>query len=396
MSAPSKHVARSQVEQAGKREDPRECEPIRPATTRPAGAAAVRFPLPIDELPVSLPGDLVPTVARLASLLNLIDSLPWPAILVNESGEVTHVNAQMRERGARLEGRADLHVRSLFPEYYNALQGERPWLVSQDADVVMISGDIPVREKLWLRKLDAGAVMIIVDQTRLQELEIGYAQNARLASMGFLLASIAHEIGSPLSVISSAAQILQSKRGVARSDSGLTYQAVLEGDTITAPLTLRTESYELLGDGEIAIDRYTSVEFAALENEHLWQNVWQMACRVEHIPNVGDYVQYEVADLSLIVVRTAPEVVKAFHNSCRHRGTSLVEADAIPRSSSAHSMDLPGVSTAPFEACPQLGTSPTQCQKTSSCQRRPLHSGKASFSSILAIIRSRSSCSATR
>ena len=50
-----------------------------------------------------------------------------------------------------------------------------------------------------------------------------------------------------------------------------------------------------------------------------------MACRVEHIPNVGDYVQYEVVDLSLIVVRTAPEVVKAFHNSCRHRGTSLVE-----------------------------------------------------------------------
>ena len=68
-----------------------------------------------------------------------------------------------------------------------------------------------------------------------------------------------------------------TKRGVARSDSGLTYQAVLEGDTITAPLALRTESYELLGDGEIAIDCYTSVEFAALDNEHLWQNVWQMA-----------------------------------------------------------------------------------------------------------------------
>ena len=31
--------------------------------------------------------------------------------------------------------------------------------------------------------------------------------------MGFLLASISHEIGSPLSVISSATQILQSKRG---------------------------------------------------------------------------------------------------------------------------------------------------------------------------------------
>ena len=266
MSAPSKHVARSQVGQAGKPEDPRECEPIRPATTRPAGAAAVRFPLPIDELPVSLPGDLVPTVARLASLLNLIDSLPWPAILVNESGEVTHVNAQMRERGARLEGRADLHVRSLFPEYYNALQGERPWLVSQDADVVMISGDIPVREKLWLRKLDAGAVMIIVDQTRLQELEIGYAQNARLASMGFLLASIAHEIGSPLSVISSAAQILQSKRGVARDVREKGIALVADNVRRMLLITRKLTSFSRVSDPvrrEFAVD--DAIDEAALQ-----------------------------------------------------------------------------------------------------------------------------------
>jgi len=104
-------------------------------------------------------------------------------------------------------------VRSLFPEYYNALQGENPWLVSQEAEVSVPAGDTSVREKVWLRKLDSGSVLIVVDQTRLHELESGYAQNARLATMGFLLASIAHEIGNPLSAISSATQILQSKHG---------------------------------------------------------------------------------------------------------------------------------------------------------------------------------------
>ncbi|MEP7276462.1 MAG: ATP-binding protein [Betaproteobacteria bacterium] len=156
----------------------------------------------------------MPRAAPKTSVATLLDSLPWPTILVNGTGRVTHVNAEMRARGVRLQGRPDRRLLTVFPDYYNALEGERRWLLSQDADVVVASSDGPVRETLRLRRLGAGAFIVVVDQTRLHELEAGYAQNARLASMGFLLASIAHEISNPLSVISSAAQILQSKRGV--------------------------------------------------------------------------------------------------------------------------------------------------------------------------------------
>jgi nitrite reductase/ring-hydroxylating ferredoxin subunit len=48
-----------------------------------------------------------------------------------------------------------------------------------------------------------------------------------------------------------------------------------------------------------------------------------MACREEQIPEVGDSVVYEIADTSLIVVRTATDEIRAFHNSCLHRGTQL-------------------------------------------------------------------------
>ena len=48
-----------------------------------------------------------------------------------------------------------------------------------------------------------------------------------------------------------------------------------------------------------------------------------MACREEQIPEVGDSVVYELADTSLIVVRTAPDEIRAYHNSCLHRGTQL-------------------------------------------------------------------------
>ena len=68
--------------------------------------------------------------------------------------------------------------------------------------------------------------------------------------------------------------------------------------------------------------RYYDEGFFRLENEKLWPHVWQMACRLEEIPEVGDYVEYAILDKSVIVVRTRTGV-KAFHNACRHRGVRL-------------------------------------------------------------------------
>src|ERR1044072_2797227 len=57
----------------------------------------------------------------------------------------------------------------------------------------------------------------------------------------------------------------------------------------------------------------------------MWTRVWQMACRLEEIPRPGDYVEYEILDQSIIVVRVDAENVRAYHNACRHRGVKLVE-----------------------------------------------------------------------
>ena len=37
-----------------------------------------------------------------------------------------------------------------------------------------------------------------------------------------------------------------------------------------------------------AKERYVDPEFFALEAEQLWSRVWQMACRLEEIPDPGD------------------------------------------------------------------------------------------------------------
>ena len=71
--------------------------------------------------------------------------------------------------------------------------------------------------------------------------------------------------------------------------------------------------------------RYYDAEFFAMEAEQLWPRVWQMACRLEEIPRPGDYAEYDILDQSIIVVRVAPDEVKAYYNACRHRAVKLVE-----------------------------------------------------------------------
>jgi len=70
---------------------------------------------------------------------------------------------------------------------------------------------------------------------------------------------------------------------------------------------------------------YISREFAALEEARLWPRVWQLACREEELANVGDFVTYEVANESIVVLRSSPQEIRAFFNVCMHRGRQLTD-----------------------------------------------------------------------
>src|SRR3546814_4142454 len=72
-------------------------------------------------------------------------------------------------------------------------------------------------------------------------------------------------------------------------------------------------------------DDQSNPEFARLEAERLWPYVWQIACRLEEIPDIGNFVTYDIMDESIIVVRSSETEIKAFHNVCPHRGRQLTE-----------------------------------------------------------------------
>jgi phenylpropionate dioxygenase-like ring-hydroxylating dioxygenase large terminal subunit len=75
----------------------------------------------------------------------------------------------------------------------------------------------------------------------------------------------------------------------------------------------------------IPVEAYISEDYAKAEGEKIWAKAWQIACRVEEIPKVGDYVTYDIMDESIIVVRNAPDKIVAYFNVCQHRGRRLTE-----------------------------------------------------------------------
>lgn len=105
---------------------------------------------------------------------------------------------------------------------------------------------------------------------------------------------------------------------------GPSVQEVFATDTNPAPAVMRSESpAQGQSDADVPIERYFSKDWHDREVDKIWRKTWQLACRLEHIPNVGDHVVYDIVHDSLIVVRTGPDTIRAYHNSCLHRGTML-------------------------------------------------------------------------
>src|SRR5688572_30293903 len=65
---------------------------------------------------------------------------------------------------------------------------------------------------------------------------------------------------------------------------------------------------------------YTSEEFFKREVETIFMKVWNFVGRADLAPNSGDYYTVDFAGVPLLIVRGEDNQVRAFVNSCRHRG----------------------------------------------------------------------------
>ncbi|MET0545676.1 MAG: aromatic ring-hydroxylating dioxygenase subunit alpha [Caulobacterales bacterium] len=75
-------------------------------------------------------------------------------------------------------------------------------------------------------------------------------------------------------------------------------------------------------------ERYYSPEFAQREWEHMWKRVWHVAGRENELQEPGDYIVHDFLHESVIVTRQDDGSLKAFFNSCGHRGHRLATQSA--------------------------------------------------------------------
>ena len=70
--------------------------------------------------------------------------------------------------------------------------------------------------------------------------------------------------------------------------------------------------------------RYTDPGFARLEHDGMWMKNWLLAGHVSELPGPGSYFLFKQLDQSVIISRSKDGAIRAFHNSCRHRGSALL------------------------------------------------------------------------
>ena len=148
-------------------------------------------------------------------LVHVFDSLPWPVIMLDEEGQVIYVTKEVgltNRIDDQILGKASLE--ELFPEYYSVLRGEIPWLTPQEADITRQLPEGVKHERIWLRRVQWGACLIVVDQTEWRKLANTDLQTARLAALGFMVAGVCHEVSNPLAAIHSMVQILRSDQNI--------------------------------------------------------------------------------------------------------------------------------------------------------------------------------------
>jgi phenylpropionate dioxygenase-like ring-hydroxylating dioxygenase large terminal subunit len=78
----------------------------------------------------------------------------------------------------------------------------------------------------------------------------------------------------------------------------------------------------------VPLDGYISRDILDLERQRMWPRVWLLVAREEQFKIPGDYVTFEIAGESIVVVLNKRQTLRAFYNVCQHRGRRLLQKES--------------------------------------------------------------------
>jgi phenylpropionate dioxygenase-like ring-hydroxylating dioxygenase large terminal subunit len=117
-----------------------------------------------------------------------------------------------------------------------------------------------------------------------------------------------------------------------RDDNYIPGEFAIDPDRYSHPIERKSPPWNAFHadkDNYLLIEpvRYTGREHMEREWAKLWPRVWLCAGRVSDLPEVGSWLRFDIGPESIIVVRSAPDVISALYNTCQHRGNRLVDGD---------------------------------------------------------------------
>jgi stachydrine N-demethylase len=68
---------------------------------------------------------------------------------------------------------------------------------------------------------------------------------------------------------------------------------------------------------------YTEPALFEADMAHIWHSEWIFAASAAELPKAGAYVTLQLGQYPIVVVRGNDGLVRAFHNTCRHRGSRI-------------------------------------------------------------------------
>jgi nitrite reductase/ring-hydroxylating ferredoxin subunit len=75
---------------------------------------------------------------------------------------------------------------------------------------------------------------------------------------------------------------------------------------------------------DLPAGRYTDPDFFALERRTLWQRTWLYAGHTDQLPDPGSFFVWRHGSAPVLVIRGDDGEIRAFYNTCRHRGAPVV------------------------------------------------------------------------
>ena len=161
----------------------------------------------------------------------LLDTMPDALLSVDELGRVHAANPAASSilgmESATITGR---ELADIFPDIFDKLRNETGWIQTSfnGRELEILSRPIPEEDE---------CLLLIRDRTQIKNLESRLATSERLASLGKLAASVAHEIRNPLSSLRGFAQFFMSKFKDKQPEEEYAATMVREADRLNRVIT---------------------------------------------------------------------------------------------------------------------------------------------------------------